>query len=90
MEEVQNHVGSLNWGYRVALRDKSVKYINAYTEFVDPHTIKVGGIWLKKWVWSGGGSGWGLVGRMWQWIAYHFTNSYGGHCMITLKLDRHA
>ncbi|XP_033113803.1 thioredoxin reductase 1, cytoplasmic-like [Anneissia japonica] len=37
---VQDHIGSLNWGYRVALRDKSVAYQNAYAEFVDPHTIK--------------------------------------------------
>ena len=40
---VQDHIGSLNWGYRVQLRDKNVKYINAFGEFVDPHTIKVGG-----------------------------------------------
>lgn len=38
---VQDHIGSLNWGYRVQLRDKNVKYINAFGEFVDPHTIKV-------------------------------------------------
>ncbi|XP_071961661.1 thioredoxin reductase 1, cytoplasmic-like isoform X2 [Antedon mediterranea] len=37
---VQDHIGSLNWGYRVALRDKSVKYQNAYAEFVDAHTVK--------------------------------------------------
>ncbi len=24
VQEVQNHVGSLNWGYRVQLRDKKV------------------------------------------------------------------
>ena len=24
VENVQNHIGSLNWGYRVALRDKKV------------------------------------------------------------------
>ena len=29
-EEVQNHIGSLNWGYKKALRDASVKYINAF------------------------------------------------------------
>lgn len=38
---MQNHIGSLNWGYRVALRDKNVKYSNSYGEFVDPHTVKV-------------------------------------------------
>lgn len=37
---IQNHIGSLNWGYRVALRDKNVKYSNAHGEFVDPHTVK--------------------------------------------------
>ncbi|XP_070557651.1 thioredoxin reductase 1, cytoplasmic-like [Ptychodera flava] len=37
---VQNHIGSLNWGYRVQLRDKQVTYHNAYAEFTDPHTIK--------------------------------------------------
>ncbi|KFV74912.1 Thioredoxin reductase 1, cytoplasmic, partial [Dryobates pubescens] len=40
-ESVQNYIGSLNWGYRVALREKSVTYENAYGEFVGPHTIKV-------------------------------------------------
>ena len=41
VEAIQAHVGSLNWGYRVALREKKVQYINAYAEFVDPHTLKV-------------------------------------------------
>eukprot|EP01116_Phalansterium_solitarium_P024190 TRINITY_DN8789_c0_g1_i3.p2 TRINITY_DN8789_c0_g1~~TRINITY_DN8789_c0_g1_i3.p2 ORF type:complete len:204 (+),score=88.00 TRINITY_DN8789_c0_g1_i3:184-795(+) len=39
VEGVQDHIGSLNWGYRVALRDKKVNYVNAYAVFVDPHTI---------------------------------------------------
>ncbi|XP_073501049.1 thioredoxin reductase 3 [Phyllobates terribilis] len=39
-ENIQNYIGSLNWGYRVALRDKSVRYENAYGEFVEPHKIK--------------------------------------------------
>lgn len=38
---INNHIGSLNWGYRVALRDKNVNYVNAYAEFVEPHKIKV-------------------------------------------------
>lgn len=38
---VNDYIGSLNWGYRVALRDKSVNYVNAYAEFVEPHKIKV-------------------------------------------------
>ena len=41
VEGIQRHIGSLNWGYRVALRDKGVKYINGLGEFTDPHTIKV-------------------------------------------------
>merc|ERR1719466_603489 len=32
--------GALNWGYRVALREKSVQYLNEYAQFVDNHTIK--------------------------------------------------
>uniref|UniRef100_A0A8C4EY74 Thioredoxin-disulfide reductase n=1 Tax=Dicentrarchus labrax TaxID=13489 RepID=A0A8C4EY74_DICLA len=38
---VNNYIGSLNWGYRVALRDKNVNYVNAYAEFIEPHKIKV-------------------------------------------------
>lgn len=38
---VNDYIGSLNWGYRVALRDKKVNYVNAYAEFVEPHKIKV-------------------------------------------------
>jgi len=40
VEEVQNHIGSLNWGYRVALREKSVDYLNEYAVFQDANTIK--------------------------------------------------
>ncbi|XP_056384103.1 LOW QUALITY PROTEIN: thioredoxin reductase 3 [Hyla sarda] len=39
-DNIQNYIGSLNWGYRVALRDKNVRYENAYGEFVEPHKIK--------------------------------------------------
>ncbi|ESO85238.1 hypothetical protein LOTGIDRAFT_235910 [Lottia gigantea] len=38
---IQDHIGSLNWGYRVQLREKSVNYINGYGEFIEPHTLKV-------------------------------------------------
>uniref|UniRef100_A0A669B005 Thioredoxin reductase 3 n=1 Tax=Oreochromis niloticus TaxID=8128 RepID=A0A669B005_ORENI len=38
---VNNYIGSLNWGYRVSLRDKNVNYVNAYAEFVEPHKIKI-------------------------------------------------
>uniref|UniRef100_A0AAY4EGL5 thioredoxin-disulfide reductase (NADPH) n=1 Tax=Denticeps clupeoides TaxID=299321 RepID=A0AAY4EGL5_9TELE len=37
---VNNYIGSLNWGYRVALQDKKVKYVNSYAEFIEPHKIK--------------------------------------------------
>jgi len=40
VDAVQDHIGSLNWGYRVSLRDKKVEYINAYGVFVDPHTVE--------------------------------------------------
>lgn len=40
-EAIQNYIGSLNWGYRVALRDKDVKYLNAYGELLDAHKVKV-------------------------------------------------
>uniref|UniRef100_A0A674MF77 Thioredoxin reductase 3 n=1 Tax=Takifugu rubripes TaxID=31033 RepID=A0A674MF77_TAKRU len=39
-EAINNYIGSLNWNYRVALRDKKVDYVNAYAEFIDPHKIK--------------------------------------------------
>ncbi|XP_053135339.1 thioredoxin reductase 2, mitochondrial isoform X3 [Hemicordylus capensis] len=37
---VQNHVKSLNWGHRVQLQDKKVKYFNLKGSFVDSHTIR--------------------------------------------------
>merc|ERR1712106_1221281 len=30
----------ISWGYRVALREKEVTYLNEYAEFVDEHTLK--------------------------------------------------
>lgn len=38
---IQNHIGSLNWAYRVQLREKSVKYYNAFAIFEDEHTVKL-------------------------------------------------
>ncbi|KAL6046656.1 hypothetical protein STEG23_017562, partial [Scotinomys teguina] len=38
-EAVQNHVKSLNWGHRVQLQDRKVKYFNIKASFVDKHTI---------------------------------------------------
>ena len=46
VENIQAHIGSLNWGYRVALRDKNVKYINAKATLQDAHTVKVGSVIL--------------------------------------------
>uniref|UniRef100_A0A7M4FJE2 thioredoxin-disulfide reductase (NADPH) n=1 Tax=Crocodylus porosus TaxID=8502 RepID=A0A7M4FJE2_CROPO len=40
VEAIQNYIGSLNWGYRVSLREKTVTYLNAYAEFIEPHKVK--------------------------------------------------
>lgn len=40
VENVQMYIKSLNWGYRVQLRDASVNYLNEYAKFVDAHTIE--------------------------------------------------
>lgn len=40
-QNIQDHIGSLNWAYRVELRDKKVDYINAYGEFLDPHKLLI-------------------------------------------------
>uniref|UniRef100_A0A663LQW7 thioredoxin-disulfide reductase (NADPH) n=1 Tax=Athene cunicularia TaxID=194338 RepID=A0A663LQW7_ATHCN len=40
VQAIQNYIGSLNWGYRVSLREKSVTYLNSYGEFIEPHKIK--------------------------------------------------
>lgn len=37
---IQEHIGGLNWGYRVALREKKVTYLNEYAIFEDSHTLK--------------------------------------------------
>jgi len=37
---VQDHIGSLNWNYRVQLRSENVNYVNGYAEFIAPHKIK--------------------------------------------------
>ncbi|VDN59337.1 unnamed protein product [Dracunculus medinensis] len=36
---VQDHIASLNWGYRVQLRERSVTYVNAYASFTGFHEI---------------------------------------------------
>ncbi|XP_027431099.1 thioredoxin reductase 2, mitochondrial isoform X5 [Zalophus californianus] len=38
-EAVQNHVKSLNWGHRVQLQDRKVKYFNIKACFVNEHTV---------------------------------------------------
>ncbi|XP_017492670.1 PREDICTED: thioredoxin reductase 1, cytoplasmic-like [Rhagoletis zephyria] len=38
---VQNNIKSSNFGYRNALRDNKVKYVNALGSLVDAHTIKL-------------------------------------------------
>nr|XP_060641842.1 thioredoxin reductase 2, mitochondrial [Anolis sagrei ordinatus]XP_060641843.1 thioredoxin reductase 2, mitochondrial [Anolis sagrei ordinatus] len=37
---IQNHVKSLNWGHRVQLQDKKVKYFNLKGSFLDENTIR--------------------------------------------------
>ncbi|RXN30805.1 thioredoxin reductase mitochondrial [Labeo rohita] len=39
-DAIQNHVKSLNWGHRVQLQDKKVKYLNMKGSLVDKHTIR--------------------------------------------------
>jgi pyruvate/2-oxoglutarate dehydrogenase complex dihydrolipoamide dehydrogenase (E3) component len=39
VQAVQDHIGSLNWGYRVQLRDKKVAYLNKYASFINAHTV---------------------------------------------------
>uniref|UniRef100_A0A1I8AC64 thioredoxin-disulfide reductase (NADPH) n=1 Tax=Steinernema glaseri TaxID=37863 RepID=A0A1I8AC64_9BILA len=36
---IQDYIASLNWGYRVQLREKSVTYINSYGTFTGHHEI---------------------------------------------------
>uniref|UniRef100_A0A6S8ENN2 Thioredoxin reductase n=1 Tax=Aplanochytrium stocchinoi TaxID=215587 RepID=A0A6S8ENN2_9STRA len=38
---ITNYIRSLNFGYRVQLRDKKVEYVNKLGKFLDPHTIEV-------------------------------------------------
>jgi len=39
VSSIQDYIKSLNWGYRVALQDKKVKYINAYGVFIGHHRL---------------------------------------------------
>jgi len=40
MAGVQDHIKSLNFGYRVQMREEKVKYLNKLGAFVDPHTLE--------------------------------------------------
>ena len=39
-QHVQNHIKGLNFAYKVELREKEVKYINALGQFLDAHTLQ--------------------------------------------------
>jgi len=39
IQGVQDHVRGLNWGYKVALREKSVTYKNEYAKFTGPNEL---------------------------------------------------
>ncbi|XP_039728808.1 thioredoxin reductase 2, mitochondrial isoform X2 [Pteropus medius] len=39
-EAVQNYVKSLNWGHRVQLQDRKVKYFNIKASFVNEHMVR--------------------------------------------------
>lgn len=38
-DNVNNYIGSINWGYRVELREEKVDYLNKFGKFVDKNTI---------------------------------------------------
>jgi len=40
VEGVQDHILSLNWGYRSSLKEKGVEYINGKASFIDSHTVE--------------------------------------------------
>jgi len=40
VQAIQDYIGGLNWAYKVELRDKTVKYINAYGYIQDANTVK--------------------------------------------------
>lgn len=41
VERIQSNIKGSNWKYRVELREKQVKYINAYARFLDQHTVEL-------------------------------------------------
>ncbi|KAL1435698.1 hypothetical protein MTO96_010484 [Rhipicephalus appendiculatus] len=38
---IRDYIASLNWKYRVSLREAGVDYMNAYAHFMDPHKLKL-------------------------------------------------
>lgn len=40
VQNVQDYIHSLNFGYRVQMRDEKVTYLNKLAKFIDPHTIE--------------------------------------------------
>jgi len=40
IQAVQDYIGSLNWNYKLELRDKNVKYLNGYGVIKDNNTIE--------------------------------------------------
>ena len=41
VENVQAHIKGLNWGYKVQLREKKVKYLNELAKFVGPNKLEL-------------------------------------------------
>lgn len=41
VENIQNYIKSLNFGYRKELNKRKVKYYNAYAQFVTPHKVQI-------------------------------------------------
>merc|ERR1712137_1360226 len=40
VEHTQDHIKSVNFGYKIGLRSAKVQYINAFATFVDAHTLQ--------------------------------------------------
>lgn len=41
VDNIQGHIKSLNWGYKVQLREKKVKYLNELGKFVGPNKLEL-------------------------------------------------
>jgi len=40
IENIQNHIKSLNYGYKHDLKNNNIDYFNMYAKFIDPNTIE--------------------------------------------------